>query len=72
MVNDNTPPDTLRSVLASIGVALKARNGADKELADILATHLLVADPTNGVVEDAHLAILKLAAARADLPEVAS
>ena len=51
--------------LAKLGQALLEQDGADVDLAKILATHLLTAEPTDDAVSKAKDAIVKLARIRA-------
>lgn len=61
--------ETLASFLAELGKALKDIEGVDSELADILADHLLVSEPTSNAVVSAQGAIVALAERRADTSE---
>ena len=54
--------------LANLGRVLRAQEGVDVELAEILATHLLTARPDADAVSKAKDAILKLASNRAVAP----
>ncbi len=56
--------------LTELGEVLKAQEGADAELAEIVAQHILAAAPAEGCVEQALKAITALAAERASPPKV--
>ena len=61
-------PDTF---LKNLGERLKAKDGiVDTDLAAILTTHILKADPAANAVAVAREAIVKLASGRANRPEV--
>lgn len=51
--------------LTALGQELREKKGVDADLAAILATHLLTAEPTADAVSKAKDAILKLASLRA-------
>ena len=55
--------------LAKLGQALCRQGGVDASLAEILATHLLTAEPAADAVSVAKVAILKLANDRAIPPQ---
>jgi len=62
MENDVKPPAVF---LAELGQALKACQGVDAGLAEIVAEHILTATPAEGCLERAMTTITTLAAARA-------
>ncbi|TSD86004.1 hypothetical protein FFK22_024605 [Mycobacterium sp. KBS0706] len=66
--------DTPDAFLKTLGENLKAKEGADVGMADILKTHILKAAPAQNAVTVAKDAILKLASERANpsQPEVAN
>jgi hypothetical protein len=63
--NDETPAD----FLARLGRALKAREGVDGDLAEVVSNHLLTASPPEDCVERALAAILALASERTSPPK---
>lgn len=54
--------------LAELGQALKMCQGVDADLAEIVTEHILTAAPADDSLEQAMTAIMRLAAARATLP----
>lgn len=58
-------PETPATFLANVAERLAAKTGVDKELAAILGTHILIADPTDQTVPNAKAAITALATVRA-------
>ena len=56
--------------LAQIGTDLQAARQADKDVAAVLAKHLLIAAPSDNAVALAKEALVRLAEQRAALPEV--
>ncbi|WP_171054002.1 hypothetical protein [Arenibacterium halophilum] len=61
--------DTPDVFLIALGENLKANEGVDVELADILGSHILKAAPAQNAVTHAKDAILKLASERANPPK---
>ena len=55
--------------LTSLGRALREQDDTDVDLATILSTHLLTAEPAADAVSNAKAAILRLASMRAAPPE---
>lgn len=55
--------------LGRLGDVLKAREGGDSDLAEILAEHILTPTPADDCVAQAMTAIVSLAGARARLSE---
>lgn len=55
--------------LVNLGKALRDQENVDIDLAEILAAHLLTAEPAVEAVTKAKLAILKLAGDRANPPK---
>ena len=66
MKNDEQVP---AASLAQLRQALKARQGVDAGLAEIVAEHILTAAPAGDCLEQATTAITALAAARAARPK---
>ena len=62
-------PTSPADFLASLGRALRNRSDIDTGLADILANHLLTAEPASDAVAKAKDAIVMLAVRRADPPK---
>lgn len=61
--------ETPDGFLKALAEGLKAREGVDAELADILETHILKAAPAQNAVALAKDAILKRASERANPPQ---
>jgi hypothetical protein len=61
--------DTPEAFLDALGNSLKAKEGVDVALTDILQTHILKATPAQNAVAQAKDAILKLAGERANPPK---
>ena len=64
------PLETPDAFLNALGESLKAKHGVDVDLAAILSEHILKAVPAANSVTQAKDAILKLAAERANPPEL--
>lgn len=62
--------ETPGAFLKALGESLKAKDGVDSDLAAILTTHILKADPAANAVALAKDAIVKLASERANPPKV--
>jgi hypothetical protein len=69
MADSNDDPETPETFLKSVGATLKAAAGADEELADVLASHILITSPHADAVNRAKAAIVALAEKRAKPPE---
>ena len=57
--------ETVAIFLTELGASLKALDGVDIDLADIVSSHLLTATPESGCVDEALSAITALAEHRA-------
>lgn len=66
---NNDVVETPAAFLADLGKALKAREGIDADLADIVSCHILIAAPAEDCVEQAMMEISTLAATRAAPPK---
>lgn len=69
MAGEAESVDTPEAFLEVLGESLKAKEGVDIGLADILKTHILKAAPAQNAVAQAKDAILKLAGERANPPK---
>ena len=69
---DGRTTETQDAYLAALGASLTAQVGTDAELANILATHVVKAEPAKDAVAVALDAIRKLAAERAGRSEAES
>ncbi len=58
------------AVLAKIGTDLQAARQGDKDVAAVLAEHLLIAAPSDNAVALAKVALVRLAEQRAAHPEI--
>jgi hypothetical protein len=58
-------PETPATFLKALAATLKTSDGVDSDLAAILATHVLVTEPTTDAVAKAKAAIVALAQTRA-------
>lgn len=65
MLDDHKPVETAAAFLAELGKTLKAREGVDVHLAEIVASRLLATAPEEDCVGLARAAIVALAAKRA-------
>jgi hypothetical protein len=61
----STEPETSETFLMALVATLKSSDGVDQDLAEILATHVLVAEPARDAVAKANAAIVALAQTRA-------
>lgn len=69
MADEAESVDAPEAFLEVLGESLKAKEGVDIGLADILKTHILKAAPAQNAVTRAKDAILKLASERANPPQ---
>ena len=58
-------PETPAAFLTGVATTLKSSDDLDEDLAEILATHVLVAEPAKDAVANAKAAIVALAQRRA-------
>jgi len=57
--------DSIASFLVNLGTALKEYPEVDQELAEVLSTYILIEKPITNSIDQASIAIVKLAEKRA-------